>query len=49
MSMSDVAAVPKPGVGERAKKMPTRKLPHFLVRQVGPFDPEVKGQLFEFG
>lgn len=47
--MGDVAAILKQRLGERARKVPTRKLPDFLVRIFGLFDPEVKGQLFELG
>jgi dihydroflavonol-4-reductase len=31
------------------QKVPTRKLPNWLVRLVGLFDTEVRGQLFELG
>jgi dihydroflavonol-4-reductase len=34
-------------LGDKAKKVPTRKLPDWLVRFVGLFDSEVRGQLFE--
>lgn len=49
MWMGDVAAVLKRRLGDRARKVPTRKLPDWLVRIVGMFDPELKGQLFELG
>jgi dihydroflavonol-4-reductase len=49
VSMSDVARVLKDRLGDKAKKVPTRKLPDWLVRFVGLFDGEVRGQLFELG
>jgi dihydroflavonol-4-reductase len=49
VSMSDVARVLKDRLGDKAKKVPTRKLPDWLVRFVGLFDSEVRGQLFELG
>jgi dihydroflavonol-4-reductase len=36
-------------LGVKAKKVPTRKLPDWVVRFVGLFDSEVRGQLFELG
>lgn len=48
-SMSDIAHVLKGRLGDKAKKVPTRKLPDWLVRFVGLFDSEVRGQLFELG
>jgi len=47
--LSDIAHVLKDRLGDKAKKVPTRKLPDWLVRFVGLFDKEVKGQLFELG
>ena len=47
--MSDVARVLKDRLGDKAKKVPTRKLPDWPVRFVGLFDGEVRGQLFELG
>jgi dihydroflavonol-4-reductase len=49
VSMSDVARVLKDRLGDKAKKVPTRKLPDWIVRFVGLFDSEVRGQLFELG
>jgi nucleoside-diphosphate-sugar epimerase len=49
ISMSDIAHILKHRLGEKAKKVPTRKLPDWLVRFVGLFDSEVRGQLFELG
>lgn len=40
--MGDVAAVLKQGLGERARKVPTRKLPNFVLRIVALFDPLVR-------
>jgi dihydroflavonol-4-reductase len=36
-------------LGNKGKKVPTRKLPDWVVRFVGLFDKEVAGQLFELG
>lgn len=47
--MSEIARILKERLGERASKVPTRKLPDALVRLVGLFDPAVRGQLFELG
>jgi dihydroflavonol-4-reductase len=47
ISMVDIAG--KRSLGEKAKKVPTRRLPDWLVRLVGHFDIEVRGQLFELG
>lgn len=47
--MNDIAHVLKDRLGDKAKKVPTRKLPNWLVRLVGLFDTEVRGQLFELG
>jgi dihydroflavonol-4-reductase len=49
ISMSKIANVLKKRLGDKAKKVPTRKLPDWLVRFVGLFDSEVRGQLFELG
>jgi len=49
VSMSDIARLLKDRLGEKAKKVPTRRLPDWLVRFVGLFDSEVRGQLFELG
>jgi dihydroflavonol-4-reductase len=49
IQMSDMARILKQRLGERAKKVPTRKLPDFIVRLVGLFDPALGGQLFELG
>lgn len=40
--MGDVAAILKQGLGEQAKKVPTRKLPNFLLKILALFDPIVK-------
>ncbi len=47
--MGQIARIPKERLGDKAKKVPTRKLPDRLVRLVGLFDSEVRGQLFELG
>ena len=49
ISLTDIAHLLKDRLGDKAKKVPTRKLPDWLVRFVGLFDREVKGQLFELG
>lgn len=49
MWMADVAKVLKARLGDRAKKVPTRMLPDFVVRIVALFDKEVKSQIFELG
>jgi dihydroflavonol-4-reductase len=49
ISMSEIANVLKARLGDKARKVPTRKLPDWLVRLVGLFDSEVRGQLFELG
>ena len=49
MSMADIAGILKRSLGDQAKKVPTRRLPDWLVRLVGVFDSEVRGQLFELG
>jgi len=48
-SMTEIANVLKARLGDKAKKVPTRKLPDWVVRFVGRFDREVRGQLFELG
>ena len=47
--LSEIANVLKERLGDKAKKVPTRKLPDWVVRLVGLFDGEVRGQLFELG
>jgi dihydroflavonol-4-reductase len=49
ISLTDIAHLLKDRLGDKAKKVPTRKLSDWLVRFVGLFDKEVKGQLFELG
>ena len=49
MSMSEIANVLKEHLGDKAKKVPTRKLPDWLVRFLGLFDSEGRGQLFQLG
>jgi dihydroflavonol-4-reductase len=43
------ANVLKERLGDKAKKVPTRKLPDWLVRIVGLFESEVRRQLCELG
>ena len=47
--MADVAAILKSRLGDRAKRVPTMKLPDFLVRVSALFDPQVKLVLPELG
>ncbi len=47
--MEEVARVLRTRLGDRAKKVPTRKIPDFLVRIFAMFDPVVKDRLFELG
>lgn len=47
--LSDVAAILKSRLGDRAKRVPTIRLPDFLVRLSGLFDPEIKMVLPELG
>jgi dihydroflavonol-4-reductase len=44
-----IAQMLKDGMGERARKVPTRALPNWLMRAVGPFDPQVQSILPELG
>jgi nucleoside-diphosphate-sugar epimerase len=49
VSVRQIAQMLKDGVGELARKVPTRPLPNWLMRAVGLFDPQVKGILPELG
>lgn len=49
ISLTDIAHLLKDRLGDKAKKVPTRKLPDWVVRGVGLFDREVRGLLFELG
>ena len=49
ISLSEIANVLKQRLGDKAKKVPARKLPDWVVRLVGLFDNEVRGQVFELG
>jgi dihydroflavonol-4-reductase len=46
ISMSEIANALKERLGDKAKKVPTRKLLDWVVRL---FDSEVRGQVFELG
>jgi dihydroflavonol-4-reductase len=48
-SLSDIASILKTRLGDRAAKVPARKLPDCIVRFVGVFDAEVRSQIFELG
>ncbi|MEQ1510444.1 MAG: NAD-dependent epimerase/dehydratase family protein [Sphingopyxis sp.] len=47
--MRDVAAILREGLGEQARKVPTRKLPNFLVKLSALFDPVIKQVVGELG
>jgi nucleoside-diphosphate-sugar epimerase len=49
MSARQIAQILREGVGDAARKVPTRLLPNWLVRMVGLFDAEVRGVLPELG
>ncbi len=49
MMMKDVAAVLKAGLGPQARKVPTRRMPDWLVRIAALFDPVVRQVLGELG
>lgn len=49
LSMKEIAAALRSGLGEQANKVPLRGLPNWVVRLVGLFDGEVRGQTFELG
>ena len=45
--MSDIAAVLKRRLGAKARKVPTMKVPNFVVKLMSTFDPVVRDRLFE--
>ncbi len=47
--MKDVAAILKAGLGEQARKVPTRVLPNWVIRIAALFDPVVRQVLGELG
>jgi nucleoside-diphosphate-sugar epimerase len=47
--MSDVAAVLRERLGERAAKVPTRRIPDLMVRAMGLFDPSVRSVSRQLG
>jgi nucleoside-diphosphate-sugar epimerase len=49
VSVRQIAQMLKDGMGERARRVPTRSLPNWLMRVVGPFDPQVRAILPELG
>ena len=49
LSIQQIARILKEGAGDAARKVPTRRLPNWLVRLVALFDPQVKGVLPELG
>jgi dihydroflavonol-4-reductase len=49
LKMIDIATILKNGMGPQARKVPTRKLPDFLVKLTAMFDPLVKQVVGELG
>ena len=49
LMMADVAAILRSGLGQQARKVPKRKLPDWVMRLVGRFDPVVRQVLGELG
>jgi nucleoside-diphosphate-sugar epimerase len=49
VSFRQIAQFLKAGLGDAARKVPTRPLPKWLLRVVGLFDAEVRGVLPELG
>ena len=49
VSVREIAGMLKDGLGAAARKVPTRRLPSWLVRIVGLFDPQVRGIVPELG
>lgn len=49
VSIRQIAQILKDGIGNAARKVPTRAVPNWLMRLVGLFDPEVRGVLPELG
>jgi dihydroflavonol-4-reductase len=47
--MSDIARTLKTRLPKLSRRVPTRKAPDWLLRLVAPFDPAVRGRLFELG
>lgn len=49
LSVLEIARILKNGTGAAGRKVPARRLPGWLMRIVGLFDPEVRGVLPELG
>lgn len=49
LSVLEIARILKNGTGDAGRKVPARRLPGWLMRIVGLFDPEVRGVLPELG
>ena len=49
MWFEDVAAVLRERLGERAKKVPTRKVPDFVIRGMSLFQPALRGVVPDLG
>ncbi|GAA0334156.1 aldehyde reductase [Sphingomonas oligophenolica] len=49
LSVQEAAQILKDGLGDAGAKVSTRRLPNWLLRVVGLFDPEIRGMLPELG
>jgi dihydroflavonol-4-reductase len=49
LSMKDIAAILKVGLGDDARKVPSRRLPDFLVKLSAIFDPVIRQVVGELG
>ena len=49
LSMKDIAAILKIGLGDEARKVPSRRLPDFLVKLSAIFDPVIRQIVGELG
>ncbi len=49
VSLLEIARILKAGLGEAGRKVPTRRLPTWLMRMIGLVDPEVRSILPELG
>jgi dihydroflavonol-4-reductase len=49
MTMADIAGILRAGLGEQARKVPSRRLPDWAVRLAALFDPVVRQVVGELG
>jgi dihydroflavonol-4-reductase len=49
LKLREVAAILRAGLGERARRVPTRELPDWVVRLAAPFSPLVRAAATELG